>query len=107
MLLILEPETPGAFIASIDCRKASSSATHDDMMVEVRPKRENSLYWSQGRSLEGVVYSNEVLLGIRVVDQAATSVKSSGPACCVDIDGKDLGSDERCQKPETSELSIS
>lgn len=31
MLLILDADTPGAFIVSIDCRIASSSATQDDM----------------------------------------------------------------------------
>ena len=31
MLLIFDADTPGAFIISIDCRIASSSATQDDM----------------------------------------------------------------------------
>lgn len=38
MLFILDPETPGAFIASMDCKIASSSATHDDMLAKVRSK---------------------------------------------------------------------
>lgn len=35
MLLILDPDTPGAFIVSIDCRIASSSATQDDILAVV------------------------------------------------------------------------
>lgn len=35
MLLILDPDTPGAFITSIDCRIASSSATHDDILAVI------------------------------------------------------------------------
>lgn len=42
MLLILDPETPGAFIMSIDCRIASSSATQDDILVDVAVR--NAIY---------------------------------------------------------------
>ena len=33
MLPTLDPETPGAFRLSMDCRYASSSATADDMVA--------------------------------------------------------------------------
>jgi hypothetical protein len=33
MLVILEPETPGGFRRSMDCKYASSSATADDILV--------------------------------------------------------------------------
>lgn len=35
MLVILEPETPGGFRRSMDCKYASSSATADDILLMI------------------------------------------------------------------------